>query len=344
MRILCAYDDPGGGLAVTCALEAVMRVPGVEITAYSGIHSMKFAEKIGLKPNPVSSKIEIHEAERIFRDASPDVLLTATGGGNAEQLLRNIARKTSVRSVVILDFWKDYSRRWMYADHSIGEIQDIICVPDDSVKAEMTGEGFPGSRIIATGHPYIEKLFSADSPASGTPGSSNRYIFLSQPSHTVKLSGYDIHPARIIAEALETVANDSGSKARLIIKLHPLESPNKEISKEALSGGLRNVDVSLSAGEASAVDLISECDTVFGFNSIAMFEASAAGKKVICIDAVPMGDSLRAALKSAGVIFTEPEKSAVANAVVNAKAGTHISRLHSGAAENCGRVILNITN
>ncbi|MBK8982281.1 MAG: hypothetical protein IPM38_08150 [Ignavibacteria bacterium] len=225
--VLTVFDDPGGGLAVTAVAEELMKNSELDLTVYSGKLSKEIAGNAGFDYIEIESMINKNTAEHIYRTVSPDLLLTGTGGGNTEQEFRNIAFRENTPSVVILDYWKDYKRRWLYADHEISKLKDNVCVMDNFTKQEMAEEGFPENNIIVTGHPYLDKIFhSGRKDKKEKREDSLNILFLSQPLEIIGIKSCD-SPLKILSDAASEHTEKSGKKVTLTVRLHPSENISK---------------------------------------------------------------------------------------------------------------------
>ena len=80
-KVLLAFDDPGGGLAVISVIEVLTKIKDLELKIYSGRLSEKFLS--GYMYEKIDSQIEEKEAEEILEEFKPELIITATGGGNA---------------------------------------------------------------------------------------------------------------------------------------------------------------------------------------------------------------------------------------------------------------------
>ena len=335
-KLLAAFDDPGGALAVMPVLKETVERGTADVTVYAGVHSMYLLDD--LKPVEkfmIKSDLGYEEACAILDLHDPDFLLTATGGGSGEQQLRNAARSKALRSYVIIDFWKHYSRRWLYANHPVESISDTILVMDESTKTDMMNEGFPVERIKVTGHPYLDKIFSSPARKKSTGGDSE-FLFLSQPSGTIELKNEDVHPVTIVAEAVERFLTQNNKRGKLIVKMHPLETESKELTDALRNIPKRNLKIETSADGQTVESVLAGSPTVIGYNSIALFEARASECKAISLDVVPMSEAMRKAMASAGIIFSKASNDDLLDAL-NAEVPPfdELAAQHKGATERC---------
>jgi hypothetical protein len=334
--MLAAFDDPGGGLCAATVVNEIVRRDIADVVVYSGRLSKGFVSREISESYALASDLNYEDATKILEKESPDILFTSTGGGSAEQQLRNAARAMHIKSFVTLDFWKHYGRRWLYADHGIGEIKDLIFVMDKSTKEEMISEGFPEHQIVVTGHPYLDSIFNPDEEIKDRKGNSCKYLFLSQPSDTIGLGGYDVHPVAKVIAALNQTARNVRSAIELYVKLHPMEKNNDELMEIVSRESGPDVSVVLKSSEDDLNKLFEDCSTVMGYNSIALFEAAAKRKKVISLDVVPMNASLREAMSNAGIRFIQSDSEALAIAFSDDSTNiAPVRDFHKGAIDKC---------
>lgn len=322
-KLLAVADDPGGGLAVGAVLEEIRNDGCTGITVYTGELSEKSVKDFDYRK--IKSEIDNQEAERIIDNTSPDILITGTGGGNAEQMLRNVAYKRNLKNIVILDFWKDYRRRWLYAEYDLKDMKELVFVMDEMTKSEMEEEGFPGERIIVTGQPYLDKIFNRKKekmPKTGhTENEKLKFLLLSQPMKILGVENYEIHPFEIISRSILEYGLLKNKETEITIKPHPSEHDCIALEKDLKKNTLLNMSLNFAAQNEDTEKLIHENDIVIGFNTIAMFESRSVNKRTICLNASPMRNSLLNAMKNAGIEITVPDLSKFTEHLLNNKEG-----------------------
>jgi hypothetical protein len=331
-KVLMVFDDPGGGLAVSSLIESIIKNK-IKIEIYSG----KLSEKFLRKGNPVHKKIDSmitrEQAAVIIDKTKPDLLVTGTGGGNAEQELRNVAFEKNIKSIVILDFWKDYGRRWLYASYSLAEMKDSICVMDDLTKDEMISENFREENILV-------KIFNSKerSPKQNI-FKVNHILFLSQPLHIIGLKDYKIHPLKRILDSIKRLAIENHSEYTLNIKLHPSEEMSSDIIDLKNSYNSELLKINFADKSISPVNFISEAETVIGYNTIAMFESRAMNKRTLSLNISTMKNSLIKAMETAGIEIIEPEQDIIYDRLVRKKAEFKNEKVFTGGIQNCIKLI-----
>lgn len=347
-KVLMAFDDPGGGLAVSSLIDSLSREKNISLCIYAGTFSEKFLKEDNVSFKKISSRITTKEAETIFHSEHPDIIVTGTSGGNAEQELRNAAYQRKIKSIVVLDFWKDYARRWLYSSYPIDKMEDKICVMDELTKKEMSDEKFPERNIIITGHPYLDKIFNYNkhklNAGNENREQKNQYLFLSQPLEIIGVKDYKIHPLRTLLDALRKSADARNKKLTLTIKLHPLEEESEELNSLAESYNSDRLKISFADKAGQLKELVRECGTVTGYNTIAMFESRALNKRTISLTAGPVKASLLSAMKEAGIETVETNADKIFDLLNKENTEVRSNFIFKGGTEKCVRVILNELN
>ncbi len=340
MKVLWIFSDPGGALALAPVIKNFVSNVPAKMKVLAGRASSNIASGYGIPHDILPEHLTAEDADSTVESFMPDVIVTSTGAGRSEQLFRNSAFARSIRSVVILDFWKDYSRRWLYADHAICNIKDFVMVMDEEVKREMIEEGFPEDRIVVSGHPYLEELFSGHLQMNRNH-QPDSYLFLSQPSKTIGLNNSISHPLETVVNSLASHKRLRNIEVKLYVKLHPFEELSGDIRRILESEAAGEISAELVSGSENIYSILEKCGTVFGYNTIAMFEARAAGKRVISIDAVPIKASLRKAMTDSGMEFVAPEEKAIMQVLLSGAGNDRMpSNNYEGAASKCMQYIV----
>lgn len=348
-KILLAFDNPGGGHAVCSLLTELGKIKEAELVIYSGRLSEKFTGEFHFRK--INTMITDIEAEEIINSNLPDMLITATGGGNAEQLLRNTAFEKNIKSVVILDFWKDYTRRWKYSTYGLNEMKDIVCVMDELTKKEMAAEGFPEEKIIATGHPYLDLLFDSNKNGkelipAGSENDKVKLLFLSQPPGIIGVNKYREHPLKTLLESVEEISGRNKTVYSIVIKPHPLETELSELIKtsEDFNFNKEKIEIRIADKSEDTTDLILSSDIIIGYNTIAMFESRSFNKRTISLSLVPVRESLTAAMKDAGIEIIPVNKEQITECLNSIPVRKNPDGVFKGGISNCIKVILKELN
>lgn len=354
-KILLAFDDPGGGLAVSSLIDKLMEQDLI-LKIYSGKLSRKFLKERKIKFEKIDSNISKEIAKEMINEFKPDVLVTGTGGGNAEQELRNVAFERNISSIVVLDFWKDYPRRWLYATYNTNEMNNKVCVMDELTKCEMIEENFPEKNLIVTGHPYLDYIFNYDrndliddydkdddnktdlnNEYDKSNIKLNNFLYLSQPFDVIGIKDYNVHPLKILMEALKKLNRD---KITLTIKLHPNEKKSDDLI-DLVNLSSDKLEILFADEDSSLKKLMSECGIVIGYNTIAMFEARAFHKRTISLNVVRIKNSLIEAMNKAGIEIIPANENDILECLKKDTDENIYRRgnIFQGGIENCVKVI-----
>ncbi|MDQ3194203.1 MAG: hypothetical protein M3P82_04295 [Bacteroidota bacterium] len=346
-KVLLAFDDPGGGLAVITIIEKLMEEKDLNMRIYAGRLNGIILKEKRIDFLLIDSKISEETSEKMIDDFNPDILISGTSGGNAEQELRNAAFKKNIKSLVILDFWKDYSRRWLYASYPLDKLHDKVCVMDEETKKEMIEEKFTSDRLLVTGNPYLDKIFNYNENnffVNNEAAPENNYLFLSQPLNIIGIENYKIHPLEILLQSLKEISDRKKEFVTFKIRLHPLETELNELSSLVSKYDSNNFIVEFSDESKSLKDLVNKSRTIIGFNTIAMFEAAAMGKRTISLNVVEVKKSLTQAMNAADIEIIRLDKNEIINCLLKKYKNERKDKIFQGGIENCMKLILSELN
>lgn len=172
------------------------------------------------------------------------------------------------KSIYIMDYWAHYRERFYDAGTDRMHLPDIICVMDDSAKREMIADGFDADKIKVTGNPYFDDFQKNITNNQEDP---KTILFLSQPISD-RRGEFGFDEFEVLSDLLMALRN-LAVDFKVIIKQHPREDKGK------FDGYLdKNVSVE---NEAPVETAVSRVGLIFGMNSMVLFQAAVAGKKVI---------------------------------------------------------------
>tara|TARA_Y100001954_G_scaffold237898_1_gene303227 strand:- start:32302 stop:33246 length:945 start_codon:yes stop_codon:yes gene_type:complete len=307
------------------------------VEVHAGEWAANMLREKGIASVPMHKDLSPSEAESILSTVAPKVLLTGTSwGGNAEQVLRNAARRRGIPSVVVLDFWSNYSLRFRFADVSLQDMPDIICIMDEGARQEMIEEGFRPELLEISGQPHLEAL-TLDSARAQT-SQTDRFMFLSQPDLT---NGKSVHGRPLLSSLFEEIGRVAASRERrlqLLFKPHPKEAPPELPALRALCQS-ELVDVVLVAGSLPLVDVLEGVEVVAGGTTMGLFEARARGIGASAIVSSAVPASLQAALDDAGIrVQTAP----LCNGIFDHEHTDPPVGWHAGASARVANIITRI--
>ena len=211
-----------------------------------------------------------------------NIELVVTGtqlGEGLDKELMMLGKSNGISTVSVIDHWSWYRRRFELPDCLL--LPDWIIVNDVIALEDAIADGIPENRLIIGGNPVLgalaEHVFTTvRTPASHfvekSQDSSRTVVFISEEIFSVFGGtsddlGYD--EFKVVHQILEVLAPAD----RLIIKLHPAESPNKY-------DYLQQPRVSV-IGQMNIHELSALADVVIGMASILLLELAMIRTNVI---------------------------------------------------------------
>jgi hypothetical protein len=287
--------DLGGALSLKEAAKAL-----------AGHHALRFIlseySKNCLKEKGLSDSSEVLPSmvdvgtacDRVDK-FKPDIIMSGTSwNSNIEQVFRNIAFKKNIPSIVYIDYWSNYRKRFKEAAYPIKCTKDTICVIDDHIKAAMVKEGFPPGNIHVTGSPYYDHLINARDELEVEVKKIRRELHDSPDQKVITFFSEHITPAKMangcvlsvdlvkeIKKILAEKALCSKVSTKLLIKIHPKEEKKEfEDIAEEVNGYFSSA---ILQNEYSSIDLIMASEFVVGQTTTPLVEARMLSKPVASI-------------------------------------------------------------
>ena len=266
--LFCAFDA-GGGNAVFPVVKEIIEKKKIQTQCLIGGPSREIFKRAKIKYID-ADLLNDKELNVFVTNFKPDFLVSGTSAGLAFDkrvlpTLKNIGTKT----IYILDYWANYSERFSsHHKKDFKYLPDTICVMDKKAKQEMITDGFRSPMIKVTGNPYFD--YFQKNIKSGVADTST-ILFVSQPYVGEKEKfGYDEFEA--LNDILE-ISSDFLPGRKVIIRPHPRENKSK-------FDGYLDAGVTID-NKTSIEKLLSRAGLVIGMNSMVLFQAAIAGKKVI---------------------------------------------------------------
>ncbi|MEI6415798.1 MAG: hypothetical protein WCP34_16285, partial [Pseudomonadota bacterium] len=247
---------------------------------------------------PYQAITEWAEAQHIL-DAleSPIFLLTGTSRSPVEdERLWDWARRHGVPSLAFVDHWVNYWERFSSSPRIRFDcLPDRIAVIDTLAARRMVEAGCPKECLIVTGHPGFDALVQYCGQRdwalrqSLMPADCDGLIlFVSEP-HSVtygnaihQVLGYTEHEALdLLVQCLQTVGRDTGQRWCVLVKPHPVESPNAWPQRLEAYVGLSHVLCRMI--QHGRVELALAADLVVGMTSLLLYEAWLCGRPVLSV-------------------------------------------------------------
>jgi hypothetical protein len=267
-RLLIVAHDAGGAEIVSSWLqrhrddwdpELVLDGPAVAV----------FGRKLG---DDVRSRAELPPLEGVAF-----MLCGSSGAATLERRAVRSARTAGVRCAVWLDHWVNYAMRFELDGTRV--LPDEVWVGDEHAAVLARAE-LPGADVRLQGNPYLED-FVAEVHELGTrtpAGDAERILYVTEPTSIAE-------PA--LERYLDWLAARGGRAVELRLRTHPAEPPDKYDALLARHAGL---SPRVSRGSTLAED-VAWADTVAGCDTMAMFAAARAGRRVVSV--LPEGVAAR---------------------------------------------------
>ena len=293
-------------------------------------------------------------ARAALERAHADVLLSASGLYNRmEHTFRRAARRAPVPVVAVLDSWLNYAERFQRVVEGQTEESrpDSICVIDQRTWDGLCAAGFSPDQLILTGPPNLEAAARRFREADRTSraawraacGFSERDVvvaFFSDPFSSGpdgrpftgvgglcdetgrSLFGYTaVQTLDDVLTDLEHACAAQGRRCRVVVKPHPLE--HAETLRPVIERHRGSwLDVELRTNENAAFWIVVS-DVVIGMMSIALFEASLAGRPALSVQVGLRASGSADPCMSNALGYTLPlyERTALRKAMADVAAG-----------------------
>lgn len=260
-KIIFLAHDPGGDDVVRPVYEAFPE--GEYRKAFWGIGPA--GER---HPNERQEATNVmKKLEDMSQSHSIALLVTGTSWGNQTELLCiRLCRKWNIPTVSILDYWSNYSNRFMMDSFKGGHIYpDYYFVMDEMAKEEAISDGVPEAILHIVGHPGLDKYFLMGKRKRDF-SENNDVLFISQPLSVLygNTLGFDEYTA---FEDLREICEELS--LRVHIKFHP---------KDSAEFRERYINFSV-LGDTD--DLMLQHGIVVGMNTMALLHGGLMGVPVI---------------------------------------------------------------
>lgn len=251
MKLLLAADNPGGA-NVLASLFAPARMRG---------------HGLALRPSGAATALwqaqgEVAAASPMIMDAH--VVVTGTGFSDTERLIWREAAECGIPSIAVIDAWTNLPLRFRMAGDGTPSWPDVVAVPDQWVKDEVTRLAPAQVTVEVVGQPHLEAttarltLARAARQANAQPVT----LWVSEPvaeDFPGGTRGFDQY--QVFEELVRFTTG------RLIVCPHPREDRQHW---QAMGGF-----VELATAETTA--LLVQADSVIGMTSMVLVEAALAG-------------------------------------------------------------------
>lgn len=298
-QIAAVGGDPGAALALVPVLKRLADDGQANVYVFPYGHAEKIWHKFDLVQKTLPASLAPPDTLNLLEEIKADALVVGTSynGLMLEHLFIDAASSLSLPSMAVLDFPSNIKARFIGKDGRKTHMPDLIAVDSLQTRNQMLDLGFSENMIKVTGSPAFDDLASYAKTFSKAKRQEIRQVlgvgqddlmllFASQPlAHLLSMRkgllgelGFDEFTVlKLITQALEDIAKESGRKVRMIIRPHPREDPAKFSSLSA-----KHFDLAVS-NACSNWDAAIAADLVAGMNSVLLAEACHLGTIVISV-------------------------------------------------------------
>ncbi len=286
--VVTVCGDPGGANAISPVLQLLADEHQVQLINYSYNQAVGVLQRNNINTIPLLSHASEDFALNVLRKYNPLLLLTATSVNEKdwEKLFIFSARKLSIYSIAIVDFWSNYAARFSDKKGSLCSLPNKIALMDEFAKTEIMADGIPAERIIITGQPAFDALMQHYEQFTQAKKQAIRMtlevsdndllvMFVSQPLRKLygdradpRYLGYDEDSTlNYIISSLEDICRTDNKKITFLIRPHPQESV---VEYRQYQSNMIKIVVSV---EGNNRDYVMAADLVLGMTSVLLVEA-----------------------------------------------------------------------
>lgn len=256
MNVLVSADNPGGANAIVSVVKKLSQYTAYVSGAAKDVFraaDLEFIDADSLSEQELIEKIKEQNFDLFFAGTSM--------GDTVDKKLLPWCKENKIPSVYVLDFWSNYRIRFDEV------LPDYICVMDEKAKEEMVAEGFAADSVIVTGNPYFDHFIDGITTDNEK---HDQILFVSQPLDGLNYGYTELEVLNDLAE----IISQNDLSFELIVRFHPRDDKNK------YDNIITEFDF-VSVDDKSIAESLSRAGLVVGMNSILLFQAAVAGKKVI---------------------------------------------------------------
>ena len=271
-KIIFTAQDPGGFNAIAPVIKKLEKDKRFDVLVILAKHACLFAKKENIK--------YLDGDKKSFSIAGADLIVTGTSFADSiEKRIITMAKAENIPTISIIDFWTDYTPSFSDSEkRNFKYLPDYVLAVDEIMKKEMVAEGFPKDKIFITGNPYFD-LFSKKIQKKMN---KDLITFFSQPfSEIYKNSDKDykgcanLNEVQIFDDIVKVIEKIDLNK-KVIINFHPRSKKFDKFDKI-----INNSKLEIKKEKKISNKSFEKAEIVVGINSVILFEAALAGKKVL---------------------------------------------------------------
>ncbi len=243
--IFAICGDPGGANAVAPVVNRLLEQTAFTVNLAAYYKAVAVFRDWYLPFTEIPTEFSVEDAQSLLLEHGSQLLFAGTSVNQyeLEKKFLAAARNLGIPSIAVLDFWANYAQRFSHRDSDLCYLPDRIAIMDDLAYREMVADGIPEDRLMITGQPAFDAVYSRWIAYSAAERERNRYqfdlgqddfvvVFVSQPFSDLfgrdhrnpEFPGYD--ERTVFADLLAGLEELSGRLDRqvsLVVQPHPRE-------------------------------------------------------------------------------------------------------------------------
>lgn len=168
------------------------------------------------------------------------LLITGTSWGkNLELECIKRCKSFGVKTISILDYWSNYSKRFFHTIDQELIYPDYCIVMDEFAEQQMVQEGIPQEIIQVLGHPGLDQ-FVKRRRANHNNGKASKALFLSQPLSSLYGNQYGYTEVEVLNDLIMAT---NMLNIDFYVKFHPKDHPDyiKQFRGQGVQGELKSI-------------------------------------------------------------------------------------------------------
>jgi hypothetical protein len=280
-----AARDPGGA-NVLARTAADLQGRAFRFDVWTMPRATPVFARLGLPTREFPEDVGSPALRERWPDPRPDALVTATSHYSGFEVpLWALARAEGCPSLALLDNWANLDQRFRDGR------PDYVGYIDEAQAEALRAMGFPGSRLVHTGHPWLSAQVraSAPSPPRSPAADPLHVLFVSEPIASDVAAGvnapfgFDEFDAFAVLHSVCAERARSGRKIALRVRFHPYEQPDAFLARVAGLPPVPGLSFAAVPGSEPAAQSLGEADLVTGIGSMMLLEAFVVGRPVVSL-------------------------------------------------------------
>jgi hypothetical protein len=281
-----AARDPGGANVVASVAAGLDPRGSFRFDVWAMPRATPVFARLGLPSREFPEDVPSSALRQRWTDPPPNALVTATSHYRGfEPPLWALARAEGCPSLALLDSWVNLDQRFRDGR------PDYVGYIDDAQADALRAMGFPDSRLVHTGHPWLSAQVRASvpSPARSPEADPLHVLFVSEPIASDVAAGvnepfgFDEFDAFAVLYSVCAQRARAGRRIALRVRFHPYEQPDAFLARAAGLPPVPGLSFSAVPGSEPAAQSLLEADLVTGIGSMMLLEAFVVGRPVVSL-------------------------------------------------------------